>query len=45
MPTRRQPAGMNFKKAMPRRQGLTQHVQPQRGTPQRASNANPRRKH
>lgn len=37
--------GMSFKKVMARRQGMTQRVQPVRALPQRAKNANPRRKH
>lgn len=45
MAARRYSSGMSFKKVMPRRQGLSQRLQPQRATPQRAVNANPRRKH
>jgi hypothetical protein len=45
MPQRRYRQGVSFKKVFPRRQGMSQRVQPVRALPQRASNANPRRKH
>lgn len=42
---RRVYSGMTFKKVTAKRQGLSQRTQPVKATPQRASNANPRRKH
>lgn len=42
---RRVYSGMTFKRVTNRQQGLSQRVQPVRAKPQRASNANPRRKH
>ena len=45
MTVRRYSSGMTFKKVMGRRQGLSQRVQAVRANVQRASNANPRRKH